>query len=362
MLEKSHDYKGRCIVETKVYSLIIGAKSSKYHSAGWLAGSIPAHLISCQLNGKVFWFCPAQFVRGTKKIDREKFREMIDKILSGELSIGTSYKGLKLNNYGYFLDFALSAVAWRFKLLRIFPGYYFKQNKQEEKKYHKYFSFREVYKHYTKKESENSYWFLISDIEKIIQPISLIGENGKYHLKGFKYGDKALFTHHFRWGGIVFSPKIPEGCNITKKVKATDEIDTYLKQFFLTELKDKNLLERAIQQAFAITLMDEYKNWTPVMEEKLSNEKRPDIIFREGKRNIVVVEIKRGDENPVDQLDDYIKESKKRYRNKNLKGLIICGDITNDIKKDAGKKRYPIDMIQYEVPIKFEKKISNKKK
>jgi len=351
------------------YSMIIVSKPSTDYTAGELAGSVPAHLIACKLNKKVFWFCKMNPIYGIMDSDIDIFQEMINKIINKEkgVEIGKSYKGVRLNQYGYFYDGYIKQIAWRFKLEQIFYGNYFNEHREKEKEYLKYFSFRDVYLHWKPKEyHQDHFWFLISDIKKIVNPIGKKErKTGADIFPGFKYQNRPLTISHFH-RSVLFCPVVSKKCNQTKFVKAEDEIDTFLKQLFLKKSKDKTLRERAIQLLFAITLWDKYDNWTPILEENLPSKKRPDIIFKEGTKNIVVVEIKRGDENPVDQLDGYIKElkklKKKKYHDKNFRGLIICGEITKEIENDARKKRYPIDMIQYEVSLKFEKEKSNKKK
>lgn len=203
--------------------MILAAVPNKDHAAGWRAGSIPAHLMACEQSGdgKVFWYCPVQFGRGVRYSDREIFKEMIDRILSGEMKIGELYRGLKLNEYGYFYDASYSQVSWRFRLERIFQGNHFNENPKEKEKYKKYFSFREVYLNGEAKSYE--YWFLISDIQKIQKPIETVKiEKGKYALPGFKYDDRQLLTIHFQFGGAVFVPVIPQACDETIKVKAKE--------------------------------------------------------------------------------------------------------------------------------------------
>lgn len=334
--------------ETK-YSLILGAFPNRDYSAGWLAGSIPAHLIACELNGKVFWYCPVQFGRGVREADREIFKEMIDKILQGEIKVGESCKGLKLNKHGYFYDDYFSQVLWRFKLERILKGNHFNEKPEEKEKYKKYFSFREVY--LKGKIESYEFWFLISDIQKIAKPIERekIGK-GKYALPAFRYNEGQLLTAHLMWNA-VFVHHIPEACNETIQVKAIDEIDSYLKQFFLTKLPDKNLREKAIQQAFAITLMSKFKNWSLTMEDKLQSG-RPDIIFKDENGALVVVEIKRADnDDPVAQLKNYVDELRAKY--KKIRGLVICGKKTRELMKKANNQDFDVDIIEYSLSINF---------
>lgn len=338
------------------YSLILGAFPSKDYSVGWLAGSIPAHLIACKLNGKVFWYCPVQFGRGVKGSDREIFKEMIEKILREEIKVGESYKDLKLNEYGYFYDADFSQVLWRFRLERIFQGNHFNEKPEEKKKYEKYFSFREVY--LKGKIESDEHWFLISDIQKIVKPIEKVQiEKGKYALPGFKYDDKQLITNHFAYGGAVFSHNIPETCNETILVKAEDEIDSYLKQFFLTKLPDKNLREKVIQQAFAVTLMNKFKNWSLTMEDKLQSG-RPDIIFKDENGALVVVEIKRADnDDPITQLKEYVNELRVKYEK--IRGLVVCGKKTKELMKKANNQDFNVDVIEYSISINFHKTTAN---
>lgn len=68
--------------------------------------------------------------------------------------------------------------------------------------------------------------------------------------------ERDLFTYDFAYGGAIFVHSVPKQCEKdTYKVKAEEEIDSYLKQFFLTKLPDQTLREKAIKQAFAISLM-----------------------------------------------------------------------------------------------------------
>lgn len=351
-------------MDAKTYSLIIFAKPRKDYGIGWLAGSVLAHRIYCNLpdKGKVFWFCPVQY-RGINNYDAENFKEMMELILNNKLKIGNNYKDIRLNNYGYFYDGGTEQVLWRYNLEKIFHGDYFKENSKEIERYEKYFGFRDEYLKYSKKYSKKCLWFLISDIQKIVNPIEKkLTEKGKYVLPGFKYGKKRLFTYHFTHGGVVFSPSVPKECNITTpETNIKKDIDSYLKQFFLTKLPNENLREKAIQQAFALTLMQN-ENWTLELEVKLPNKKRPDIIFEDERGDIVVVEIKRGDENPVDQLKGYVNKIKKQKPRKRVKGLIICGDITDEIMNDSKKQKFDIDLIKYNVSIGFTDKISYHRK
>ena len=331
------------------YSLMLGAFPSKNYSAGWLAGSIPAHLISCELNDKVFWYCPVQFGRGIRASDRELFKEMISKILQGEIKVGEPYNGLKLNKYGYFYDYNFSQVLWRFRLEKILKGNHFNENPEEKEKCKKYFSFRTVY--LNGKIESYEYWFLISDIQRITKPIERERvEKRKYVLPVFKYNDARLLTAHLMWNA-VFVQQIPEACNETIQVRAIDEIDVYLKQFFLTKLPDKNLREKAIQQAFAIHLMKKFKNWSLTMEDKLQSG-RPDIIFKDENGALVVVEIKRADnDDPVAQLKKYVDELSSRYEK--IRGLVICGKKTRELMEKAKNQDFDVDIIEYSVSINF---------
>ncbi len=191
---------------------------------------------------------------------------------------------------------------------------------------------------------------MISDIEKIITPIETVNiEKGKYKLPGFRYNGRQLLTNHFRYGGITFVHTVPKECNNIIKVNAEDEADYYLKQFFLTRLPEKNLQERAIQQAFAINLMKKFRNWSLTMEQKLKSG-RPDILFTDSDGTLVVVEIKRADnDDPVSQLERYINELKREH--KKIRGLVICGKKTKDLEKAAKEKNFEI--IEYSVSINF---------
>jgi hypothetical protein len=338
------------MVET-VYSLLLGASLNTDYSAGWLAGSIPAHLISCELYGKIFWFCPVQFGRGPIEGDKGIFKELIEKIINSELKIGDVYKGLKLDKYGYFFDNDSQEVAWRFKLEQIFSGNYFKKHPNEQIKYEKYFSFREVYLDYSEKDSANCYWFLLSDIQQMKNPMKSSDKKiaGGYEIPGFKYADRNLSTHDFIYSA-VFVSDIPETCKITKIVKAEDEINDHLKQFLLLKMPEKTLREKVIQNAFAVMLMTKYKNWTLTLEEKLGSGTRPDILFRDEKGSLVVVEIKKSDnDDPVTQLKGYIDELKAKHSN--IRGIIICGKISEDLKEKAKKEKF--DIIEYSISIGF---------
>ena len=170
----------------------------------------------------------------------------------------------------------------------------------------------------------------------------------KRQLPGFKYNDRQLLTNHFIYGGAIFVHSIPEACNETIKVKAEDEIGSYLKQFFLKKLPDKNLRERAIQQAFAITLMKKFRNWTLTMEDKLESG-RPDIIFRNEDGTLIVVEIKREDNDPVSQLRRYIEEL--RVKHEKIRGMIVCGRKTRELEEKARSEGF--EVIEYSISIKF---------
>ncbi len=338
----------------KTYSLILAAKPNKNYTAGWLAGSVSAHLIACELNGKVFWFCPVQLGRGVKDSDKDIFKRMINKIVREKIKVGKSYDGLKLSRYGYFYDADFSQVSWRFELEKIFQGNHFNDKPKEKEDYKEYFAFRDVYLEYEKKDAENCYWFLISNIQKIKNPIkkTKIG-SGTYKLPGFKFNNGVLLTVHFRWGGAVFVHAIPEACHKTEEVKAEDEIDSYLKQFFLTKLPKKNLREKAIQQAFAINLMNQkFPNWSLTMEDKLKSGKRTDILFRDENGALVVVEIKRGNnDDPVTQLKNYIDELKTKHKKENIRGIVICGNKTPELEEKAKKEGFEI--IEYSISVNF---------
>ena len=188
----------------------------------------------------------------------------------------------------------------------------------------------------------------ISEIEKIKYPISrkkMKKKEIRYELPGFKYKNSSLLTMHLRRGVFVRLVKSPE----TIKVKAEDEINSYLKELFLTQL---NLRERTVQQAFAINLMKYNRNWTLVMEEKLESG-RPDVIFRDNEGYTIVVEIGREKgEDAVKQLKKYIEELKAKYEK--IRGIIICSERTPELQAKASKEQFEI--MDYSISIDFPSK------
>jgi hypothetical protein len=344
------------------YSLILFATPNTAYTAGWLAGSIPAHLIASELNrgegdDGVFWECPVQFGRGVRESDRAAFKELMNEILDGKIEVDMPYKGIKLSRYGYFYDGSLSRVAWRFNLKRVFRGNHFNEDPSEKERFSKCFSFRDVYLNFNEKKNKGRCWFLISNIQRIEEPSPTISEGGgKYRLDGFKYADRSLLTSDFRYGGAVFTSQVPENCNNVRQVSAIGEIDTYLKQFFLTKLPEQNLRERVIQQAFAISLMQERKNWTLAMEQQLDgrskDRRRTDIIFKDENGDMVAVEIKRANnDDPVSQLKEYIDKLEKKYE-KRPKGIVIVGRADDELKARAKKEGF--ELLEYHVALKFD--------
>jgi len=340
------------MVET--YSLLLAAMPSKDYSAGWLAGSMPAHLISCKLNKKVFWFAPTHLGNGVNEEDRPTFKELIDKISKNDVKVGDTYKGIKLDKYGYVYDGSLQKVLWRFRLERIFSDEDFRKVQQE---YKKYLSFREVYLKNSKKDNKDSYWFLMSDIRKIVKPVpaekypknKLIIPNLKIYVGS---EECKLFTTNWEYGGVIFiHDPVPDSLKNAEKTNAGDEIDSYLKDFFLKKLPGKQLKERVIQQAFAINLMTKYNNnWTLVMEKRLKSKRRPDILFMDKDGTLIVVEIKRDeDDDSVPQLKRYINELKKEHPK--IRGVIVCGKITDNLEKLAKKENF--ELIKYSISITF---------
>ena len=225
----------------------------------------------------------------------------------------------------------------------------FRRNPEKRETYGKYFGFRDVYLEHEEAESRSCCWFLLSDIRKIDAPIHArkVGKNA-YELPGFRYDNGRLFTYHFIYGGAVFVHSVPESCNRTVLVRAEDEIDSYLKEFFLTKLSEKNLRERAIQQAFAIRLMRS-RNWSLKMEEPLRSKRRPDIVFVDENNRLVAVEIKRDDnDDPVTQLRSYIDELKVRH-GKKIRGLVVCGRKTEEL--EASARREGFELLEYSISI-----------
>jgi len=348
----------------KTYTLIVGAIPYKYYSAGWLAGSVIAHKIYCGgKDGKVFWACPLKY-RGISKEDKNTFKELIEKISSGEIKVGDVYKNIKLNKTGYFYDGDEDAVLWRFSIEVIFTDEDFRKGirngLKDYRNYRKYVGFREI--QLTGKVEKRRAWFLISNILRLKSPFKREKEKNTtyYKIPGFKlYTEnkkKTLRTYDFMHGGPVFILEMPD---IKKEdledIKPADISDRYLKDIFLTTLPNKNLKERAIQLAFALNLMEKHKNWTLTMEDKLKSG-RPDILFKEKNGTLVVVEIKRTDnDKPVSQLDKYINELKRnnklKRKHKKIRGIVICGRKTRELEKAAKQKNF--EVIEYSLSINF---------
>jgi Holliday junction resolvase-like predicted endonuclease len=339
-------------MSVKTYTLIIGAIPNKNYSAGWLAGSVVAHNIYCEKNGKVFWACPLKY-RGISNEDKHSFKELIEKISNNQIKVGDVYKNIKLNKKGYFYDGDENAVLWCFDIEGIFLDETFRTGINNKlKRYKKFVGFREIQLTYSVKERA---WFLISSIQQLKSSFNRVKEKSTtYKIPGFKLYTRSkktvLRTYDFMHGGPVFVFEMP---SINKydliDIKSTDISDKYLKQFFLTKLPDKNLRERAIQLAFAWNLMEKHGNWTLTMEKKLKIG-RPDILFTEEDGTLVVVEIKRADnDDPASQLEKYINELKRKH--KKIRGLIICGKKTKELEKIAKEKKFEI--IEYSISINF---------
>jgi len=336
----------------KDYTLIIGAFPNTRYSAGWLAGNVIAHKISCEQQGKVFWFCPLMW-RGVAQNDKVAFSELIRKISDRQKAVGKADNGLRLNKKGYFYDGSDLAVSWCFDEEAIFLHNTFTTHIDDAlKSYRPYVGFREIYlQDKDRKDGLKCAWFLISNIERLD---TFYPRCNDYKVPPFKVytGNrlKTLRTRDFRHGGAVFAADYPQEVNPTN-VRAIELIDRYLKQMFLSKGSDENLKERAIQLACAYSLMEKRK-WTLQLERKLKCG-RPDILFTENGDTLVVVEIKRdGKDNPVRQLKEYIHELKATREYRKVRGLVICDKKTPELQTDAKKAGFEVQEFSLSINFK----------
>jgi hypothetical protein len=319
------------------YTLILVANPKRL-GENWLAGSVIAHLVQCEMSGRAFWLCPFR-MRGV--LDEDKCDLRFDNV----------------SGYGYFYDALDKKISWRFKLGKVFDGGYF-LTPDKKKGYQKYFGFREKYLKYGKKWLRNCRWFLISEIEKLKPPFKRRRAGKSWVFPDFwiyTYGKKRQLRVSDFMHNTVFACDAPSAkTRKAESMKSDDLLDQYLKQFFSTKSLDKTLREWAIQSTFALKLMEK-KKWDFWPEKPVSGGRgRIDILFKEKRGNFVAVEIKRDEEDTsVNQLKSYIRKlrRKKEYKNRGIQGVIISGKITDALEKRSVGAGF--DLLEYKLSIEF---------
>ena len=326
----------------KRYTLIIGAKPNRGHSADWLAGSIPAHWIHYEKSNRhgTAWFCPVR-LRGVWHEDKR-----------GRTSY-ESWRLLRINllsDYGFLCDIEKREIGWRFLLKDILSIEDMNKKRSEYEKYIPWFR-KEVYPPFGGDPDEYKtvlhLWFIFSKLEKLREPLSY--SDFKVNSNAYDETKRSPNGNDFR-GNTVFAAKSPQIVekDIDEDFTIDKGIDEYLKKFFISKPPNKPMREGIVQDVFLTRLLKE--GFTPRREVPVKrNEGRIDVLFeREG--CLIAVEIKRDfDDSSVDQLKGYIEKCKEEFGDRKIEGWILCGRRTKALAQNP--EGYKI--IEYKVSLDF---------
>lgn len=276
----------------KEFSLVITTTHSNDFRGGWAAGSIPAHYIHCEKQGKVFWYKPIMKKGFGRKINESQW-DFLRK------NPGKSRNGSVISKTGFFHQ-PKNQITWQFNLEKIV-----KRNEisQKERKYIPHF--REIY--YNKKCTGD--WILISNLKKLRKPLTFVkGE----HFRVLSPEGKKVSPQTIRGGYFACCfPRLTSGKLLAPEGK--ELLDLHLKQFLLKGSTEKKFREQNVQDALLVALLNQGLNFSK--EGVLNNDNnkgRYDFLFKKGRR-YYAVEIKANDdEKAPEQLKNYISVLKKK--------------------------------------------------
>lgn len=207
-------------------------------------------------------------------------------------------------------------------------------------------------KEYLNKKYKNMYWILMSELTLIDQPIKA----RQSEIPGFYYHHdgrkKKLTVNQLR--NPYFVEPVPVHVPLGSKEPSSIEesLDKYLKAFLLANPPKSKFREFAVHQAFLLGLLK--KGYVAVNEGPVKHG-RFDVLFKKGK-SWYAMEFKRDKGGKaVDQLKAYIKNLKSdpEYSKYKIKGLIVCGSVSDVLRKEAKKAGFTC--TQFHVTIDFDK-------
>ena len=327
---------------TQEYDLIIPANEGPDYGGGFLCGSIEAHWYHCthQGNGKVFWVCHL-LSNGLPEIFKERSDEW-KTLLKTIRSDGSVPNSVGLSGRGFF--YRNKEVSWMFRFEKILTTEEV-NGKSDLQRYMPLFR-----QEYLNGKYKDVYWILMSELKLIDQPIKA----PQSEIPGFYYhhdGKKKILTVNQLRNPYFVKPHAPLR---SKKPSIEESLDRYLKAFLLANPPKSKFREFAVHQAFLLGLLKE--GYVAVNEGRVKHG-RFDVLFKKGK-NWYAVEFKRkkGDD-AVDQLKAYIKDLKsdpeyQEYSKCKIKGVIVCGSVSDDLQKNAKKAGFTC--TQFNVTIDFD--------
>jgi len=334
---------------TQEFRLIIPAKVYSNWSGGWAAGSINAHYFHYLKNHKVFWY--QHFSKKGFGVLKREIKRNWDFL---RFNLGKKTGKAFISDIGYFYKTGTGNVTWQYKLEKIIE-----QNEIAPNELQYIPSFRKIY--YDDPIGHDGYWFLLSEMKKLREPIKCLYGNEFSFLR--KNGPVPITGSHLRRNCFTSKfPAIDKEDLIEPKLEELG--DLHLKEWIIKGFKSskERFHESNLQDAILVELLRKGYVFSKegVVTEKESDEKgRYDFLVRK-KGIYYAIETKLLDDpNAPEQLEEYITKIIKRgeIQKDKIKGVIICGRASSETREKAEKKEFKV--LEYKININIPSIIEN---
>ena len=335
-------------MQNREYCLVLPVKTGPEYGGGWAAGSVIAHWLHLKKGfSGVFWVWPLTS-SGIKNEDKPYFEKLIS--LFGK-PLRVDGRQICLSRKGYFYESKDHSITWEFEADFIIKDAELSEEAAEKLK--KLESYIPLFRREYLKPKPSYSWLLIRKLKQLKEPIHGKRDGNLYSFPDFKYFSNPkdmvvnLTTLHLKSGNafVLTSPQNLE----TRDPNPEMEVNQYLNQFLSDNPPKGKLRESNIHDAFVLQLLKE--GYYFVHEGPVKNG-RYDILLKDQSGKLIAVEIKlkKGD-SAVDQLQGYIKEIENHHQNKEIKGVIVCGQADNNLRKTANENGFKV--IEYQLSIKI---------
>ncbi len=322
------------------FRLIVPTKPSGKWSGGWAAGSVNAHYFHYDKFGKVLWF---------QYFQKKGFGKYLDDVNKNwdylRKNPGKSKLDVSISDTGYFYQNGSGDITWQFRLEKIIEN---DEIQPEEMKYIP--PFRQIYYKEAPEYERQTYWFLISKMEKFKKPLRCLGTNNfKTYGRNSRRAVSLTGSHIRNNGFVCVFPSLNNDALFKPKLEELK--DLHLKEWFIDSFKGKKngFHESNIQDAILMDLLSEgyvFSKEGVIKSKKTESIGRYDFLIKDQKDdNYYAIETKLdNDVGAPDQLEEYIDaivENGDIPRNK-IKGIIICGRYSEETEKRARAKGFKI--------------------
>lgn len=159
-------------------------------------------------------------------------------------------------------------------------------------------------------------WFKVSSIKKLSRPLDL---------QDFKAVGRSEIDHSTLQKGFAYVFDVPS---------SLIAFDT----FHIVDFSKEDYLEQLLIDNPHVLNMPNLKL---IARQKNTPKGKIDLIFKQGKQNIVIVEVKNEelDDSGIIQLKDYLGWAEKEYTGKNIIGILICKSVSRRQKDVISQDR-----------------------